>query len=341
MNIGSEARKVARYGRTQIDSFSTWHSGAGIDISRSNGDIFVLHDEGLFKYRCEKGTYNKLPIIAPLKTRIGAACISVNDATGEVAVVHQNGLNVYQPSGDAYKETVLEIFQGITAQARCIYHQDSGDIFVVKVSGGFYVHRKTPAGYEKMPIDSFGAWHSSSGIGIDQKTGDVFVVANHVGGGQGPYPVNSLSPIPDKWPKGDSLVRYRPSGKGQYMKMIVDWPVATLGGADLDVNTATGEVIMIADPGLYIYRPEGEKYIKSTVGAAYSRGEGAAVEVNENTGEIIEVADSYIRVITVKNHGEPIDAAMTRSCGVDVTYNAGTSEIIMVDNRGLTVYKKP
>jgi hypothetical protein len=332
---------VARYQRTQIDSFSTWHSGAGIEINRSTGDIFVIHDEGLFKYRCENGTCVKLPAIAPLKTRLGAACVSVNNATGEIAVVHQNGLNVYQPSGGGYSEIVLEIFQGITAQARCIYHQASGDIFVVSVAGGFYMHRKTPAGYERMQIDSFGAWHSSSGIGIDQKTGDVFLVANHVGGGQGPYPAKSPSPDPDKWPKGDCLVRYRPTNKQQYMKMIVDWPVATLGGADLDVNSATGDVIMIADPGLYIYKPEGEKYIKSTVGAAYSRGEGAAVAVCENTGEIMEVADSHIRVITVKNHGEPIDAAMTRSCGVDVICNSSTGEIIMVDNRGLTIYKKP
>jgi hypothetical protein len=121
--------------------------------------------------------------------------------------------------------------------------------------------------------------------------------------------------------------------------MIVDWPVATLGGADLDVNTATGEVIMIADPGLYIYKLDGDKYARIMVGAAYSRGEGAAVKVNEKTGEIVVVADSHIRIFTLKNHGEPIDAAMTRSCGVDVTINAGTGEIIMVDNRGLTIYQ--
>ena len=332
---------MARYGRIQIDSFSTWHTGAGVDINSSNGDIFVVHDEGLFQYRYENGAYIKQPAIAALKTRMGAACVSVNENTGDIAVVHQNGLNVYQPSGNGFKEVVLEIFQGITAQARCVYHKASGDIFVVSVAGGLYVYRKTPSGYEKMLIDGFGAWHSNSGIGVDQRTGDVFVVANHVGGGIGPYPVSSASPDPDKWPKGDCLVRYRPSGKQQFMKMIVDWPVSTLGGADLDVNTATGEVIMIADPGLYIYKPEGEKYTKSTVGNAYSRSEGAAVKVNEKAGEILEVADSHIRVITVKNHGEPIDAAMTRNCGVDVTYNAATGEIIMVDNRGLTIYKKP
>lgn len=331
---------MARFGRTQIDSFSTWHSGAAVDINKSSGDIFVLHDEGLYSYRRNNGTYSRLPVIAPLKTRMGAACISVNDRSGEVAVVHQNGLNVYQPAGSIYREIVLEVFQGITAQARCIFHMASGDLYVVRASGGLFVYRKMPAGYEKMLIDDFGAWHSNSGIGIDQRTGDVFAVANHVGGGAGPYPVGGPSPEPDRWPKGDCLVRYRPAGKSQFMKMIVDWPVATIGGADLDINSTTGEVVAIADPGLYIYRLEGEKYSRVTVGAAYSRGEGAAVKVNEETGDIMEVADSHIRIFTLKNHGEPIDAAMTRSCGVDVTCNPATGEIIMVDNRGLTIYKK-
>ena len=331
---------MARYARTQIDSFSTWHSGAAVDINRNNGDIFVVHDEGFYCYRRSNGPYSRLPVIAALKTRMGAACISVNDRSGEVAVVHQNGLNVYQPSGSVYKEIVLEVFQGITAQARCAFHMATGDIYVVSVAGGLYVYRKMPSGYEKMLIDDFGAWHSNSGLGIDQRTGDVFAVANHVGGGKGPYPVSAASPEPDKWPKGDCLVCYRPTGKQQFMKVIVDWPVATLGGADLDVNTATGEVVMIADPGLYIYKPDGEKYIKSTVGAAYSRGEGAAAKVNEETGDIMEVADSHVRIFALRNHGEPIDAAMTRSCGVDITCNPATGEIIMVDNRGLTIYKK-
>jgi hypothetical protein len=51
------------------------------------------------------------------------------------------------------------------------------------------------------------------------------------------------------------------------------------------------------------------------------------------------VADSHLRIFTLKNRGEPVDATMTRSCGVDVAVNAGTGEIIMVDNRGLTIYK--
>lgn len=332
---------MARYERMQIDSFSTWHLGAGIDINSSNGDIFVIQDNGFFQYHRENDTYIKLPLIALLKTRIGAACVSVNDATGEVAVVHQGGLNLYQPSGDGYKELVLDIFRGITTRAVCAFHKASGDLFVVSNADGFYMHRKVQGGYERMLIDGFGAWHSTSGIAINQRTGDIFAVANHVGGGQGPYPVHLSSPDPDRWPKGDCLVRYRPTGSRQFLKMIVDWPVAVLGGADLDVNTSTGDIIMIADPGLYVYKPDGERYIKTTVGAAYSRGEGAAVKINENTDEILELADSYIRIISVKNHGEPIDAAMTRSCGVDVTYNPLTGEIIMVDNRGLTIYRKP
>ena len=329
---------MAKYERIQIDSFSTWHSNAGVEVNQKNGDIFVVHDGGLFKYHRENKNYAKLPVIAPLKTGLGAACISIDENTGDVAVIHQNGLNLYQPSGSGYKEVILDIFQGITARARCIFYKTSGDIYVVSDSVGLYVHRKTRTGYEKMVIDSFGAWHSSSGIGIDQKTGDIFVVTNHVGGGQGPYPVKSPTPEPDKWPKGDCLVRYRPIGDQRYVKMIVDWPVITLGGTDIDVNTATGEVVMIADPCLYIYKPEGDKYARSTIGAAYSRGEGAALKVKEGTREIVAVADSYIRIFTPQNHGEPIDAAMTRSCGVDVTINAGTGEIIMVDNRGLTIY---
>ncbi len=332
---------MARYERTQIDSFSTWHSGAGVEINGKNGDIFAVHDGGLFQYHRENGKYAKLPVIALLKTRPGAACVSVNEKTGDLAVVHQDGLNVYQPSNGGYTEVDLEIFQGIIWRARCIFNNASGDIFVVSDEGGLYTYQKTAAGYKKTLIDSFGAWHSSSGISIDQSNGDVFVVNNHAGGGQGPYPAKSPTPDPDNWPKGDCLVRYRPTGDGNYMKMLVDWPVATIGGADLDVNSATGEVIMIADPCLYTYKLEGDKYVRTTVGAAYSRGEGAAVKVNEITGDIVVVADSYIRISTLKSHGNPIDAAMTRSCGVDVTINPGTGEIIMVDNRGLTIYSGP
>lgn len=135
-------------------------------------------------------------------------------------------------------------------------------------------------------------------------------------------------------------MRYYPAGNQQYLKMIVDWPVQTVGGADLDVNPATGEIVQVADPGLFIYRPAGDEYAKNRVAVAYTRGEGAALKVNQATGEMVVVADSYIRIFTPDCQGEPIDTAMTRSCGVDVAVNHETGEIALVDNRGLTLYRK-
>ncbi|MBN1375467.1 MAG: hypothetical protein JXA01_04870 [Dehalococcoidia bacterium] len=331
---------MAQYERRQIDSFSTWHTGAGVDINRKTGDIFVIHNGGLFQYRLKNNTYTRSPMIAPLKTRLGAACVSVNENTGEIAVAHQYGLNIYQPSASGYKQIVLNVFHDLTARARCDFLRSSGDIYVVSDIDGLFICRKKRDGYSKETIDNFGSWHSYCGLGVNQANGDIFVVTGHMGGGLGPYPVQDTLPASDKWPKGDCLARYRPASGNKYIKMIADWPVGTKGGADIDVNPSTGCVIAIADPTLQIYQPEDDGYVKNTIGAAYSRGEGAAVKVNEKTGEIVEVADSHIRVIDPTNGNEPIDLAMTRSCGVDVTINTGTGEIIMVDNRGLTIYRK-
>jgi hypothetical protein len=80
---------VASFERQQIDSFSTWYTSTGVDINNETGDIFVIHNGVLFRFQNKKGTYVKLPAIAPLQTRIGSACISVNENTGELAVIHQ------------------------------------------------------------------------------------------------------------------------------------------------------------------------------------------------------------------------------------------------------------
>jgi hypothetical protein len=330
---------VASYERQQIDSFSTWHTGTGVDINSGTGDIFAIHNGGLFRFQNKNGTYVKLPAIAPLQTRLGSACVSVNENTGELAVIHQNGLDVYQPDGAGYKRKELEVFHGLKANGRCCFHRKSGDIYVVSDTDGLSIWRKTQDSYVKQQIDNLGSWHSNCGLGLNQNNGDIFAVATHVAGGPGPYPVKGIINASDNWPKGDCLSRYRPSENNTYAKSIVYWPESTIGGADIDVNSETGEVVVIADPGLNTFMPADEKYVKNTISTLFTRGEGAAVKINEKTGEIFLVADNHVRVVD-KTNSIPVDVAMTRSCGVDIAVNAKTGEIIMADNRGLTVYKK-
>ncbi|MDD5311442.1 MAG: hypothetical protein PHO26_00205 [Dehalococcoidia bacterium] len=331
---------AARYERIMIDSFSTWHNEAGIDIDENTGNIYVINEAGLFVYLRQDGSYIKQAPIAALNIRPGAACVSVNDNTGAVAAVHELGLNLYEPSGNGYKESVLDTFSTNRSGAACIFHQATGDIYVVNDAEGLSIQQKQGSSYSKQLIDKYGVMHSSAGIALNENNGDIFLVVNHKGGGEGPYPMSAAYPPPDSWPKGDCLVRYRPIGDNRYIKTIIARPMAWQCGADLDINHGTGEIVMITDPAISIYKPSGDGYTKKNLVAVHTHAEGTALRLNEATGEIVVVTDGHIHMYGTGHQGEPIDTAMTRNSGVDVDFNSKTGEIAVVDNRGLTIYRK-
>ena len=331
---------AAQYERIQLDSFITWHSGAGVDIDEKTGNICVISDAGLFLYVNKNGNYTKQPQIAPLTCWEGAAGVSINDNTGAIAAVHEGGLNLYEPSGNGFKECILDKFTKRRTGADCAFRMATGDIIMVSDAEGLTLQQKTSTGYVKNPIDKFGAWRPGAGLDINQKNGDIFAVANHKGGAEGPYPIDADSPPGDQWPKGDCLARYRPIGSNQYLKMIVHHPVSWLGGADLDVNDETGEVITVSDPAINMYKPEGDTYSRTSLGVAHTHSEGAALKVNAQTGEFVMITDGLIQIYVTGHQGTPIDTAMTRNSGVDVDINRHTGEIVLVDNRGLTLYRK-
>lgn len=130
---------MARYERVLIDSFSTWHTGAGVDIDETTGSICVINDNGLFLYHREQGTYTRLPAIAALKTSENAACVCINRLTGEIVVAHKSGLNLYQPKGSGYSLIEVDNFSKPRTGARCAFHENSGDIVVVNDTEGFCI----------------------------------------------------------------------------------------------------------------------------------------------------------------------------------------------------------
>ncbi len=330
----------AKYERILVDSFSTWHGGGSLDIDQKTGNICVINEGGLFIFLHDKGNYTKQAKIADLNTWQGGACVSIDDNTGTIAAVHEQGLDLYQPYGDSYTKISLDTFSARRKAARCVFNKNTGNVVLVNDAEGLSLFRKKDGGYEKMVIDRFGTWHSDFGIALNQSNGDIFVALNHKGGGEGPYPVKSDFANRDSLPKGDCVARYRPIGNDQYMKMIVARPIKWESGSDIDVNDETGELFVISDPGIYSYKPSGDGYAKTTLDSVHTLAEGTALRVNRSTGELVVVTDGLINISPPGHKGVPVDLAMTRNSGVDVDINGKTGDIAVVDNRGLTIYRR-
>lgn len=327
---------MSNYTQKLIASFSTRNTGAGADINKKTGDIAVINDYGLFLYI--QGENYKTKLIAPLNTRKGNASVSINHNTGEIAVIHRLGLNLYRPNVENYTESVLDRFDTLKSGADCVIHQSTSNIAVINDINGFSLHEKIGGSYIKRGIDNFSTWRSGASITVNQKAGDIFTVSDHIGGGPSTYPV----PSPPNLPKGDCLVRYKPLSNGRYEKRIIDTPGTWESGADLDINDDTGELVLLADSGLYLYKSP--DYQREQIDVIYTCKDGAGVKFSKS-GEIIVVTDDRVQIYFRKgdNYSLPpqqIGIADTRNCSVGIDADENISKIAIVDNRGLTLYQK-